>query len=134
MRARREDWPEQLDAFIRARASTPFGWGAHDCAMFAADWVRVCCDVDPASPWRGQYTTAAQATTLQRHAGGLEAMITSVLGEPIASAFAQRGDVVLEHAGLGPTAGVSLGFAAAFVSFDGLIYRPLHACVRAWRL
>lgn len=134
MRARREDWPEQLDAFIRERAATPFRWGEQDCAMFAADWVQRAIDIDPASPWRGQYTTLGQAKLLQHRDGGLETMITSVLGEPIAVGFAQRGDIVLEVSDLGPTAGVCAGFAGVFASWEGLIYRPMGGCTTAWRV
>ena len=36
---RLRDWPERLDALLRARADWPFVWGVHDCCTFCADAV-----------------------------------------------------------------------------------------------
>lgn len=134
MRVRREQWPQLLDQFIVSRAGVRFEWGAFDCAMFAADWVLLACGVDLAAAWRGKYSSAAGADALLRRDGGLDAMITGVLGEPIAVSFAQRGDVVVDDAALGLTAGVCVGGTAAFVSDHGLIFKPLAGCATAWRV
>jgi hypothetical protein len=34
---RLRDWPERLDALLRARADWPFVWGVHDCCTLLLD-------------------------------------------------------------------------------------------------
>lgn len=131
---RAENWPERLDAFLAAQQHRAFTWGGFDCALFAADWVLACTGVDPAAPYRGAYSDGLEAARLQRQDGGLEAMITAALGEPIAPAFAQRGDIVLLDAELRPTAGVCVGWEAAAPGMIGLEFLPMARASRAWRV
>jgi hypothetical protein len=42
-----------LHAFLLARATAPFVWGANDCALFAADAIEAMTGVDIAADFRG---------------------------------------------------------------------------------
>jgi hypothetical protein len=86
------DWPERLEAFLRAR-NVPFAWGPQDCVTLTADWVRACIGLDPAARWRG-WNTARQALATIKEAGGLRAGWGLALPE-ISPGLARRGDVGL---------------------------------------
>jgi len=35
MIARRDNWPDLLAAYIKAKRNEPFAWGSNDCCLFA---------------------------------------------------------------------------------------------------
>ena len=63
------DWEARLSAYISKVASSPFEYGVHDCALFAAGAVDAVAGFDPAAPWRGHYSTEAGGLKLVRRAG-----------------------------------------------------------------
>lgn len=65
--------------FLKNRAHIPFAWGAHDCALFAADGIEVITGVDIATDFRGKYHDEASA---------LEAIKAIANGETVADAAA----------------------------------------------
>lgn len=89
--------------FLQQRKNSPFEWGVHDCALFAADGIEAITGVDIASAFRGKYSDEA----------GARAAIKEVCnGETVADAaawcaaqhglrelqhplMAQRGDLVI---------------------------------------
>jgi hypothetical protein len=127
---RLHDWPELLAEFIASRRETPFAYGTHDCCQFAALAVEAITGTNPASAW--VYTNQAQAEALIADAGGLEQLVTDVMGEPVHPSRAGRGDVVLANLENGPTVGVCLGRECAFVTDVGLTYRPREFIATAW--
>jgi len=131
---RLEHWPELLDAYVASVARTPFAWGSHDCCTLAADWVLACTGVDPMEPLRGTYRTSTGAQRILFANGGIEAMAGAALGGVIATAFAQRGDVVLAARSLGQTLGVCIGVDAIFPGIDGAERLLIMRCTRAWRV
>lgn len=131
---RSEDWPERLDAYVQRCARTPFQYGVHDCCTMASDWVMECTGVDPMIAWRGEYRTATGARRLIEKAGGLEAMVSSMLGAPIPAAFAQRGDVIMMDLSLGQTMGIVLGTNAAFPGLDGVEFRLIALDSKVWKI
>lgn len=60
---------EGLSAHIRRGMLTPFAWGSHDCATWAADWAAALSGVDCA-PWRGRYTDQVGAEAYTAAHGG----------------------------------------------------------------
>ena len=58
---RLRDWPERLDALLRARAEWPFVWGVHDCCTFCADAVLAITGVDVMGTLRQRYQSAFEA-------------------------------------------------------------------------
>lgn len=93
--ARLSDWPERLDALVRARADWPFVWGVNDCCTFAADAVHAITGREPMGTLRQRYQSAFAALGLTQELGGLRAAVTSVLGQPVDPAFCTVGDILL---------------------------------------
>lgn len=132
---RREDWPERLFALIEARRDTPFEWSAHDCCTFAADAVHEMTGVDPIADLRGKWDDEVSALRLLKKHGGIEALASERLGEQVAPAFAQRGDVVLHTLTGREALGVCVGDRfAAVADTVGVELVPMSAAVRAWRV
>lgn len=129
------DWPARLDAAIEAARARPFAWGSMDCCLFAADVVHALTGEDHAAAFRGRYASRREAVALLATLGGLEAVLTSVLGPRLAQARqAQRGDVVLTRTPGGPAVGVCCGARAAFAAPTGLTFLPPSAWASAWRV
>jgi hypothetical protein len=126
-----QDWPEQLAAWVEEVRARPFEWGAWDCARAANDAVRRLTGLDMLGDlaWDG----ARGALRQLQNEGGMVIALTARLGEPIAPAFAQRGDVVLLRADLGrevdggpvPAIGVCIGDRAVAPMANGLGFVPM---------
>lgn len=130
---RREGWERALSAEVEAARTRPFEWGRHDCALWAADCVMAMTGNDPAACWRGRYRTALGAARILRRSGcdDIAAMAARVLDAPLPSpVMARRGDILSD----GEAMGVCIGAAAAFLSPDGLVFKPLAACAVGWRV
>jgi hypothetical protein len=91
-----------------AEAGTrPFRPGRHDCALFAAGWVKIFTGQDLARGLRSQYRSLKRGQHLLQEAGFADhvAVAASHLNE-IAPAFAQIGDIaVLDDQAFGIVAG-----------------------------
>ena len=130
---RHQDWPTRLVEYIEQSRTVPFAYGSHDCCQFAAKAVAALTGENPAAAWH--YTNEIGAARLIVEAGGLEALITTAMGEPIHPSQAGRGDVVLADLELGPTIGVCLGRTCAFATDPvGVVFRPRAAARMAWRV
>ena len=57
-------------------------WGASDCILTGADWVREVEGWDPADGWRGTYDTEEEAEAWLTLGGGLVQMIDQRLNRP----------------------------------------------------
>lgn len=131
---RRQDWPERLFALVDARCDTPFEWSVHDCCSFAADAVLEMTGTDPIADLRGQWDDEVSALRLLKDHGGIEALASARLGEQVAPAFAQRGDVVLHTLTGREALGVCVGDRFAAVGDVGVEFAPMSHAVRAWRV
>lgn len=134
------NWQAHLDGLLVCADQSSFCWGVNDCALFAADGVRVQTGLDLAAPFRGRYTTAiGAARALKRYGSGdLFTTIDDFLGRVGAGrttlSFAHRGDVVVMPGCDGLAAGlVDLsGRMIVTTSPDGLIRLPIADAVVAW--
>jgi hypothetical protein len=137
---RAENWPTLLAAYIEERRDAPFTWGKADCCLFAADWVRLATDLDPAADLRGKYDSALGARRIIKRRGGLAAMVARALTplgfREVALSLATRGDIIVRDSGDGDCAGVVLGKESAFVTQNGLSFVPTKskADARAWKI
>lgn len=130
--------------FLISRAKTPFTWGSHDCALFAADGILAMTGVDIAADFRGQYHDESSA---------LEAIKSIAGGTTIADAaaycaakhglvewqfplMAQRGDLaVLEESGRLIAGLVHLnGRHIVCAGESGLHRLPITDIKRAWHV
>lgn len=136
MPPRLSDWPERLSDAIEAARGRPFSWGEHDCALFAADCALAITGRDPLAAVRGSYGTAQGAARVLRRLGcaDLGALAALIGGPEIPVAWARRGDWMLAPQDDEKALGVCLGLKAAFVTTQGLTFRPTIKCAAAWRI
>lgn len=127
-----EGWEKLLVEHIEQARGKAFEWGQHDCALWAAEWVRKCTKVDLGSGWRGMYETKEGAAREMRARGFLKpADIAADCLTSIPVALARRGDITLHPNG---ALGICNGRVSAFVAETGLLEIPTLACKRAWRI
>ena len=133
------DWPSLLTAEIDRARKRPFCWGGlsggQDCCLFAADVVFALTGRDFAESFRGRYSSRAEAVALLGARGGLEAVVTGCLGEPLPTALlARRGDVVMVDTPEGRALGVVVGAKAVGAGPQGLTFVPMAGWLKAWRV
>jgi len=96
-----------LITYASEAGQRPFRPGRHDCALFAAGWVKLASGLDPARGWRSTYRSLRRGQQLLAKAGFADhvAFAAAHLSE-IAPALAQVGDVaVLDDQAFGIVAG-----------------------------
>ena len=142
---RREDWPTRLVNFIAKAQRLSFSWGekngGHDCGLFAANAIEEMTGRDPASWFRGRYSTkiGAYRALKKFSGGGIEEAACRISDEnnfpEIPVLTAQRGDLVLLCTREGHALGICVGahIACARPGF-GLTYISLSHAERAWRV
>ena len=126
-----EGWERQLTEYLVAAAQRTPEWGAHDCALWAAGWVKVCTGRDHVTDWVGTYSTETGAARAMRRRGyqSVADIATAHLEEkPVM--LAQRGDLVLHP--LTDSLGICNGRVSQFVGGTGAIVIDTLACTRAW--
>jgi len=126
----------RIAALIAEARHKPFAVGRHDCCTFAAQAVELATGGNPLEGLH--WSSEREAARLVREAGGLKAMITQILGEPIEAGFARAGDVVLAidphdvHQRAMLT--VCHGPVLLAPGSTGLAAMPLSAGLCAWRV
>jgi hypothetical protein len=132
------NWPRALADFMESRRVTPFKWGEHDCCLFAADAVQAITGIDLAEQYRGTYDSALGAMRILNANTDIETLIAAQCEHAgfghVSVKFAGRGDIALvEQDGLA-WAGVVLGETIAGPGETGVVYSPLWAAKRVWRI
>jgi hypothetical protein len=127
--SRLQDWPSRLAAYVDAAYTQPFEWGRHDCSAFAAGAVEAMTGERPPLP---AYADAREAAELLADES-LSSRVRSILGPPIAPAFAQRGDLALVEIDGRVSLAVCVGDLFAGPGADGLVMVPRVDVRMAWR-
>jgi len=130
---RHPDWQIRLEAFVSERMGAPFVWGSNDCALFAADAVLAMTGADYAEEHRGHSTSIGAARAV-KSGGGLQAMATKSLGDPIPTAFARPGDVVLLVVQGRSAFGICNGTTAIGPGLSEIVAVSMADAVAAWRV
>ncbi|WP_375569900.1 hypothetical protein ABWH93_17545 [Seohaeicola saemankumensis] len=96
-----------LIAYAAEAGARPFRPGRHDCALFAAGWVKLATGQDFAQGWRSTYRSLKRGQQLLEDAGFADHVDFAAAHLPeIAPAFAQIGDLaVLDDNAFGIVAG-----------------------------
>jgi hypothetical protein len=96
-----------LIAYAADAGQRPFRPGRHDCALFAAGWVKIVTGHDLARGWRSKYRSLSKGQHMLKDAGFADHVALAATHLPeIAPAFAQVGDLaVLETQAFGLVAG-----------------------------
>ena len=132
--ARLPTWQTRFALLCIERQRRPFEWGAHDCCLWAADAVRAVTGQDFAEGLRGTYATAAEAARMLAQAGGVRALATHALGEPVGPLMAAVGDVVLFEQDGRELLAVCNGGTALAVAGQGLEPLPMSAALAVWKV
>lgn len=130
-------WYEALNAFMAARATTPFSWQRHHCCSFAADWVQVVTGSDPMGDVRDMLSSPHSAQLKLRALGGMLAAVDARMGPHIAGPFAQAGDVamVVQHGHPDiKSLAVCIGPWLAGPGPGGLLMLPIEHAEATWRV
>lgn len=91
---RLQDWQERFAEFGRVHPSMPFAWGCNDCCTFAAAAVEAITGANPMALVE-PYDSEIGALRRIAEAGGLSALASAYLGEPVEPVMAAVGDIVL---------------------------------------
>ena len=99
-----------LIAYAAEAGQKPFRPGRHDCALFAAGWVKKVTGQDHARGWRSTYRSLNRGQRLLEDAGYTDHLALAAVHLPeIVPAFAQIGDLaVLDDNAFGIVAGEML--------------------------
>ena len=129
------DWPDRLQAHIEEWRHKKFQWGKADCALFCLYAEKAICGSSRFDDFIGQYRSAAGSVKALLKIGGgdLAASVGARLRE-IKPSEAQRGDVALIDTPLGDALSLVVGDRVAAMGKDGLIFLPLDAAKKAWKV
>lgn len=83
----------KLHAYITANMRKSFEWGAHDCALFAAGWIKAATGIDMLANYPS-WTSEQEAAEVIALSGGLSAVMDRQFHR-IEPAMAKDGDVAL---------------------------------------
>lgn len=125
------DWRPRLVAYVEAVRARPFGYGSHDCALFAAGAVQAMTGVDLAADFRGRYTSLKEGLKLAR---GAHLAVLQSSFQPIPTAFAGVGDIALIGEVGVPAMGVFDGEMILVLREEGLGLIPRAAATSAYRV
>jgi len=127
------DWQVRFEAFMRERAAMPFAWGRNDCALFAADAVLALTGVDvvPAG-LRGKGARAAWR--IVRDHGGMQALASEVMGDPVPLLTARIGDVMLLALPRRQALGICNGQTVLGPGPAGVVAMPMAHALACWRV
>jgi len=134
-----EGWDIRLSEFLAENKDRKFERGVHDCALFAADCLKVMTGEDHGAPYRNKYKTLAGANKMIEHLGNTDllALACSVVGEPMENMnFASRGDIVaVKYKRDIALCVIDLsGRKAVTAGQDGLEYFDRPLWLKAWRV
>jgi len=129
------DWPDRLQAHIEEWRHKKFEWGKADCSLFCLYAEKAICGSSRFDDFIGQYRSAAGSVKALLKIGGgdLAASVGARLRE-IKPSEAQRGDVALIDTPLGDALSLVVGDRVAAMGKDGLIFLPLDAAKKAWKV
>ena len=121
-----------LIAFAAAAGQQPFHPGRHDCALFAAGWVKLVTGRDLARGWRSTYRSLKRGQQLMQDAGFSDHVAFAAAHLPeIAPAFAQVGDLAVLEA---QAFGIVAGEMVYCLRPEGLGLVPRSAMRRAFKI
>jgi uncharacterized protein DUF6950 len=119
-----------LDVDLLRRHEGPLVWGVNDCVQFAADAVERYGGWRPELP---KYSSEREAIQIIARGGGLEALVTRVMGEPIHVKDARIGDTVLTvFRDTGPMLGVADPRGFWVRASEGFLPLDLEFALRVW--
>ena len=126
-------WAEELAAGVERWRNVPRIVGQTDCGPFCADLVRAMTGVDHLGAFPA-YSSEDEAAAIIAGFGGVEAMLSSVLGNSKHPSRANVGDVVALAIGGAPGMGICIGVQTACPGVEGLVFVPTLSGTAAWSI
>lgn len=129
------DWPSRLSDHIEEWRHKKFEWGKTDCGHFCLHAEKAMCGTSRFEDWIGKYSTHKGLARLmvKKGANDLAAIFGARLAE-IEPNKAQRGDFALIDTTLGDALSLVIGDKVAGMSKEGLVFLPLSAAKKAWKV
>ncbi|WP_145395991.1 DUF6950 family protein [Paracoccus sulfuroxidans] len=130
---RREDWRSRLYSYLDSVRDIPFQYGVQDCALFTASCVEAQTGEDPASDFRGRYTTELGGLRKIRAAGfdDQRDFVAKTFHEITDVVYTQVGDIVILNEG---PLGLCVGDRVAAVGEEGIYFVSLDDIQRAFSI
>lgn len=127
---------KRLNQFLNNNMTRSFEWGAWDCCLFACDCVEQLAGFDPASVYRGRYSTEIGAARVLKKRGHttVEHAFTEFFGPLQPKLLTSRGDVVLVETQNSDAAGIFANNAPWVVTPEGLSQVPLSSVKGCWKI
>ena len=136
-------WEGRLADYLEERRAMPFEWGAHDCCRFACAGLVAQGLPDPMAGVRAYKTARGAAAAIKRLGGTLDDAATTLAAKAglheVAPAFAGRGcvvraDIETPTGNTEPALGlINMDGTKALFAGDGLVWRRIKDCRRAWQ-
>ena len=127
------DWLDRLNAVVESCADRRFEWGAFDCAHFVAQCVDAMCS-DSGARACLLYQDERAALKWIKEGGGIKAIATSFLGDPVPWGLVRRGDVMLMDNCGRNALGICLGSHVVLPAPRGLSYLRAADGLCGWRV
>jgi hypothetical protein len=118
-----------LHEYLDECREKPFAWGRHDCALFAAQWVKLATGKSLTMGIRYRSERAGRKALA---GAGYDAPVDVAAAhlQEVHPAFARPGDVAL----IGDAMGIVAGERVAVLRPEGLGWVPLTDATRAFRV
>lgn len=129
------DWQSRLVSYLSEVSRKPFGYGTHDCALFAAGAVAAMTGIDLAEGWHGRYTDLLGGMRVLRAAGYRDHVhLVEANFEAIPVAFAAMGDIAVVPSPEGDALGIVQGEGIYVLTLTQLSVEPISHAKRAFRV
>lgn len=131
---RYDDWRPRLTAYLAGVSRTPFEYGKHDCALFAAGAVEAMTGEDVARGFRGYRTLKAGVKKARAKGFRDHVEIFAKRFDEVPVAMAQVGDVAIVPGDDGLAVGIVQGEQIYVAAPRGIGLVPLLTAKQAFRV
>ena len=132
---RKDNWQSAYAEAIALAMETRFEWGKHDCVLFCGRVVDAISDRNVTQRMLAEYqwSSAREAYEIITVAGGLQALVTEMMGDPAPWVRCSTGDVVLARNEDGSDiVTIHDGHNLITVGGTGLGSLPMSASILGW--
>lgn len=132
---RLSDWSDRLIQHIEDWRHKKFEWGKSDCALFCLYAEKAMCGASRFDDFLGQYSSAKGSLKALCQYGqrNLSDTVSDRLPE-VDLLKAQRGDIALVDTPTGDALSLVIGNKLAAMGENGLVFLPLNAAKKTWRV
>ena len=119
-----------INSVLQEWADKPFKYGTSDCCQFVGAVIEAMTGSNPVRQF--QYETEAEAKALIAKYGSLDALVTSVLGEPMPPEDSMPGYVLSIDLGESTMLAVNISGVAVYKTPSGITDWGIEAATKTW--